>query len=170
MQSTVDPGDRQAAAAEPGELLLACARFTRTASRLNRTADPSAIWRAMATLEEAGPLRVSEFAELDHCSQPTATAMIKRLETDGLAARVADPADGRAWLVNLTDSGRRRLAATRGRTARLIHDRLGEQSPVDPDELRSAIAVINRLTSSLSGPRDPRDADSRTVHEEDISA
>ena len=139
-------------APEPGELMLACARLTRSASRLNRRADPSAVWRAMATLEEAGPLRVSEFAELDHCSQPTATAMIKRLETDGLARRIPDPEDGRAWLVSLTESGRRRLVELRAHTAELMKVRLGATAPVSDDELRAAIDVINRLTTSLVKP------------------
>jgi DNA-binding MarR family transcriptional regulator len=141
---------------EPGDLLVACARFTRSASRLNRTADPSAVWRAMVTLEEAGPLRVSEFAELDHCSQPTATAMIKRLEESGWARRIADPEDGRAWLVSITDRGRDRLTELRTRTAELIRDRLhGDASPVSSDELRSAIDTINRLTASLVGTTEP---------------
>ncbi|WP_228266189.1 MarR family winged helix-turn-helix transcriptional regulator [Microlunatus elymi] len=137
------------AAPEPGELMLACARLTRSASRLNRRADPSAVWRAMATLAEAGPLRVSEFAELDHCSQPTATTMIKRLEADGLAQRIADPDDGRAWLVSLTEAGRRRLDQLRAQTADLMKARLGATKPVSDDELRAAIDVINRLTTSL---------------------
>lgn len=155
---------RQEVAPEPEELLLACARFTRTASRLNRSADPSAVWRAMATLDEAGPLRVSEFAELDHCSQPTATAMIKRLETDGLVTRVADPRDGRAWLVHLTDAGRSRLGRMRARTGALIRDRLSDQLPVDAEQLRSAIVVINTMTQSLTAPK----PDHVAVHEEDI--
>lgn len=165
-----DAATERSAAPRPEELLLACARFTRTASRLNRTADPSAVWRAMATLEEAGPLRVSEFAELDHCSQPTATAMIKRLEQDVLVTRIADPDDGRARLVRLTEKGRRRLATTRGRTAKLIQDRLGDREIVDPDELRSAIAVIATLTKSLAEPGTRREASAaRSVHEEDNS-
>lgn len=164
MQSEVDPQAEQAAP-EPEELLLACARFTRTASRMNRSADPSAVWRAMATLDEAGPLRVSEFAELDHCSQPTATAMIKRLETDGLVSRISDPDDGRAWLVHLTDAGRERLVRMRRHTATLIRDRLSDQPAVDGEELRAAITVINKLTKSLAhGNR----AEYMTVHEEDI--
>ena len=128
-----------AATPEPGDLMLACARLTRSASRLNRRADPSAVWRAMATLEEAGPLRVSDFADLDHCSQPTATAMIKRLETDGLARRTADPADGRAWLVSLTDAGRKRLIEMRAHTAELMNVRLAATKPVTDSELQAAI-------------------------------
>jgi DNA-binding MarR family transcriptional regulator len=41
----------------------------------------------MAILDESGPLRISEFATLDRCSQPTATTMIKRLEEAGYAER-----------------------------------------------------------------------------------
>ena len=133
-----------------GDLFLACGRLTRAAARLNRAGDPSAGWRAMAILDESGPLRVSEFAALDRCSQPTATTMIKKLEEAGYARRTADPEDGRAWLVSITPGGRARLAQLRAQTTEVISRRLADQRDVTRDEAVAALHVLTRLTDMIN--------------------
>jgi len=104
----------------------------------------------MAILDESGPLRISEFATLDRCSQPTATTMIKRLEEAGYAERTSDPLDGRAWLVHLTPAGRHRLAAMRSDTARMLADRLHDQQDVTEAEIAAALQVLTRLTEMIN--------------------
>ena len=133
-----------------GDLFLACGRLTRAAARLNRTGDQSAVWRAMAILDESGPLRISEFAELDRCSQPTATAMIKKLEGVGYVQRTADPEDGRAWLVSITSVGRARLADLRSQTTEMIGRRLSDQQDLTSDEVASALQVLTKLTTMIN--------------------
>lgn len=133
-----------------GDLFLACGRLTRAAARLNRTGDPSAGWRAMAILDESGPLRISEFATLDRCSQPTATTMIKKLEEAGYVRRTADPEDGRAWLVSITPGGRARLADLRAQTTELLSRRLTDQQDVSREELVAALHVLTRLTDMIN--------------------
>jgi len=104
----------------------------------------------MAILEESGPLRISEFAALDRCSQPTATAMIKKLEEAGYVQRTSDPEDGRAWLVSITRVGSDRLQQVRSETTELIGRRLSDQTEVSRDEVSAAVQVLTRLTEMIN--------------------
>ena len=60
----------------------------------------------LATLDRDGPQRLSDLAVREGVTQPSMTALVTRLERDGLATRGADPSDGRAVVVTLTDAGR----------------------------------------------------------------
>ncbi|SDO97678.1 DNA-binding transcriptional regulator, MarR family [Pedococcus dokdonensis] len=98
-------------------VLRSAARLTRWASR-NATFDvPMAQTRLLALVEELGPARISALAEADHCSQPTMSTQVQRLETEGWTERVPDPSDARASLVSLTAAGA--AALSRARRARL---------------------------------------------------
>lgn len=56
---------------------------------------------------------------------PALSGLVDRMARDGLIERQADPADGRAWLIVLTDAGKTsRIEAVR--SARLLNDRLCE--------------------------------------------
>src|SRR5918912_437987 len=90
-------------------LLVASARFTRLAARETPSTMPRALWRALAQLEELGPVRVSELATADRVSQPTATALVQKLVERGWAERCTDPMDARAVRVSITDAGRAAL-------------------------------------------------------------
>ena len=98
-----DPSDLTELAVE---LLVTSARFTRLASRESQSSIPHALWRALSHIEELGPLRISELAAADRCSQPTATTMVQRLEQRGWVRRAADPDDSRAVRVAVTAAGR----------------------------------------------------------------
>lgn len=58
------------------------------------------------TLAFSGPKRLTELVKTEQISQPGLTQLVTRLERDGLVERRPDPADGRAVLVHITDSGR----------------------------------------------------------------
>lgn len=96
-------------------LLVTAGRLTRLAGVISGDDLPRAVMRALAVLDEHGAVRVSEFARIDRCSQPSATALIGRLVADGYASRRNDPDDSRAVVVELTPAGRTRL--TRARSA-----------------------------------------------------
>ena len=145
------------------ELLVVSARFTRLAARETPTAIPRALWRALAQLEELGPMRVSDLAAVDRVSQPTATNLVQKLVENGWAQRSTDPADGRAVLVSISDDGRAALAATRDAAAAALAPRLGR---LDPNALRTLEAGVQALRQVLEAdelpdeppqsPKDPR--------------
>lgn len=130
------------------DLVVMAARFTRYASRQSKAGEATAVWRAFAILEEHGPMRVSDFAEIDRCSQPTATTMMQRLEQAGTVQRLPDPNDGRATLLSLSATGRRRLTQLRAGVAVGLGPQLSQLSDAERAELEGAVRTIAKLISS----------------------
>jgi DNA-binding MarR family transcriptional regulator len=94
--------------------------------------------------EEDG-LRMGELAARAHLSKQTMTTMVRLLERDGLVERRADPSDGRASLVFLTERARsfRPVAeATLAELERLVD---GSLSTRVRDEVQTALRVLADL-------------------------
>lgn len=106
------------------DITVAAARLTRLAGAVGGPSMPRAIVRALSTLDEYGAMRISEFARIDGCSQPSATALIGRLATAGYVTRTKDPDDSRAVVVELTPTGRTILAGSRQAFGTALADRL----------------------------------------------
>jgi DNA-binding MarR family transcriptional regulator len=97
------------------------------------------------TLSSDGPIRISDLAEREALSQPGMTTLVNRLEAVGYAERFADPTDGRAALVRITDSGRAVLTERHAaRTAALQHE-LDRLDTADRAALAAALPAIERL-------------------------
>ncbi|MCG7208045.1 MULTISPECIES: MarR family winged helix-turn-helix transcriptional regulator [Streptomyces] len=84
----------------------------------------SAAYGLLVRLDECGGRRATELAAYIGVGKATMSRQLRALEELGLIAREPDPADGRAWLVALTDEGRRRVGtvreARRGRYVRQL--------------------------------------------------
>ena len=94
--------------------------------------------------EEDG-LRMGELAARARLSKQTMTTMVRLLERDGLVERRADPSDGRAALVFLTERARgfRPVAEeTLRELDRLVVGRLSSQGR---DEVQAALRVLADL-------------------------
>jgi DNA-binding MarR family transcriptional regulator len=103
------------------------------------------------TLLAEGPLRVSQLAEREAISQPGMTTLIDRLEAAGQAERIADPSDGRATLVRITEVGRKVLAARQAdRTAALVAE-LERLEVADKQALLRALPAVQRLIGRQKG-------------------
>ncbi len=128
------------------DIVVTMAQITRLARVLREDDLPHAMLRALSVLDEHGGLRVSEFARIDGCSQPTATTLINRLVTAGLVDRTADPDDSRAVVVEMTPTGRERLAASR----RAISTALTARLPgFDADRLAHLDGELNAMLDAL---------------------
>jgi DNA-binding MarR family transcriptional regulator len=70
--------------------------------------------RILARLSDNGPSRISDLAELEHCTHPAISNHVKRLEAANLVSRRTDPTDARAWVIELTEAAvlRPALSAT----------------------------------------------------------
>ena len=130
------------------QLMTTSSRLVRFLRVLAGGAETSTTWRALAVLEDGGPMRVTAFAEADKLTQPSATALVRRLETDGLVTRTADPDDRRAVLVELTDTGRERLARHRADAARALGPILDALDPADRETLARAVPVIGGIADT----------------------
>jgi DNA-binding MarR family transcriptional regulator len=102
----------------------------------------------LATLDRAGPCRLTSLAAREAVTQPAMTQLVDRLQQAGLAARGPDPADGRVVQVRITDEGRAMLARRRAvRTGRLA-GMLAELSPAEQAALTAALPAIEALTNA----------------------
>lgn len=111
----------------------------------------------LGRLEREGPIRLTALAAAEGLAQPSMTALVQRLEAQGLASRVTDPEDGRVRLVAITDAGHELLAARR----RAGEARVVEWLAVLPEQevralgeaMRTALPIVRRMLRAASGPR-----------------
>jgi DNA-binding MarR family transcriptional regulator len=126
------------------ELLRSAARLSRWASQHADLGLPYAQARVLALVDDLGAARITTLAEADHCSQPSMTAQVHRLEAYGLVARTPDPADARASLVGLTPDGAAALARLRRARGAALEPVLDAVHP-DAGRLRDAVALLGEL-------------------------
>lgn len=132
----------------PLELSLACSRFSRLAARRADVGVSSVGWRIASALDHRGPLRLSEIADHERVSRPTATTAVKRLEEHGILTRTQDPHDSRSWFVDLTPHGRAQLATWRERLGAGVGELLADVSPAERETLREAAGILRRLAEA----------------------
>ncbi|MGW6361901.1 MarR family winged helix-turn-helix transcriptional regulator [Streptomyces sp. NPDC055092] len=104
------------------------------------TAASSAIGR----LGREGPYRLSELARAEGVSQPNMTQLVTRMERAGLVRRVADHNDGRAVLVEATDSGLEVFRQRRTERARALDLLIGELTETEQQAVRTALPALAR--------------------------
>ncbi|GHE09998.1 MarR family winged helix-turn-helix transcriptional regulator [Streptomyces alanosinicus] len=104
----------------------------------------SSAYGLLIRLDECGGQRATELAGYIGVGKATMSRQLRALEELGLIAREPDPADGRAWLVTLTDEGRGRVGKVReARRARYV----SQLAHWD----RREVAQLARLLNQLNG-------------------
>jgi DNA-binding MarR family transcriptional regulator len=141
------------------DLLGVVARLNRFATQRIQMQLPAAQARLLSTIDAHGEARICDLAAVDHCSQPTMTTQVRRLEDAGLVARTADPGDARAVRIRITAQGLQTLNRVRADRARAIEPQLGKLNAGDRQTLVEAVAVLRGLLDD-SAPA-PRPATSR---------
>lgn len=132
------------------DLLAVVARLNRFATQRIQMPLPSAQARLLATIEMQGEARIGDLAAVDHCSQPTMTTQVRRLEDAGLVTRTVDPGDARAVRIRITPQGLRTLTAVRADRAAAVEPQLALLEPGDRQVLAEAIEVLRRLLSNAA--------------------
>lgn len=127
------------------DLLSVVARLNRLATQRVKLELPYAQARLLSTIEDQDAARISDLAAMDHCSQPTMTTQVRRLEDSGLVSRITDPADARAVLISITDRGREVLARVRVDRGAIIDPYLERLPGNDRDSLVDAVRVMRRI-------------------------
>ncbi|MFG2887333.1 MarR family winged helix-turn-helix transcriptional regulator [Streptomyces sp. NPDC048297] len=106
-------------------------------------------------------LPVGRLAVTAEVSVPTATRMLKQLETAGVVTRQRSPHDERQVLVRLTDDGADRLAAMRAE----LRSRQSEAlSHFTPEERRELAAQLQRLAAVI-GDTVPQFGEGEATHQ-----
>lgn len=131
------------------ELSSLIRRIKRVVGERARTIHPDLTatgYLMMAHLRDRGPVRASAVVEAFNLDKGAVSRHVHSLVDFDLATKERDPDDGRAWVVSLSDEGRRRLAdVTTTRRARLGR-MLGEWSD---EELSSFVGTLGRYNASL---------------------
>ncbi|WP_041819330.1 MarR family winged helix-turn-helix transcriptional regulator [Streptomyces davaonensis] len=108
----------------------------------------SAAYGLLIRLDECGRQRATELAAYIGVGKATMSRQLRALEDLGLVAREPDPADGRAWLVHLTEEGRRRVGKVRNARRARYARRL---SGWDPREVSELARLLNQLNQEMEG-------------------
>jgi DNA-binding MarR family transcriptional regulator len=146
-------------------VLRAAARLTRWASRNASLDVPMAQTRLLALVEELEPARISTLAAADHTSQPTMSTQVQRLEAEGWAGRVADPADARASLVSLSAAGRAALGRARRARLEALSPAFDQLDASALARLEDAVAALDDLLARASGTEpDPPATSTHLTH------
>ena len=110
-----------------------------TASRLS----------ALSVLVFAGPMRITDLARAEHVKPPTMTRIVAALETDQLAKRRADAADGRSARIEATRRGERLMQQGRQRRVERLGAALKGLSDEERAVLSRAAAIIETVSRTM---------------------
>jgi DNA-binding MarR family transcriptional regulator len=134
------------------DLLSVVARINRLATQRARLPLPFAQARLLSTIEDQGPTRISDLAALDHCSQPTMTTQVRRLEDGGYVSRTVDATDARAVLIEITPRGIETLRQVRVDRGAAIDPYLERLDATDRQVLGEAVQVLRGLLADAASP------------------
>jgi DNA-binding MarR family transcriptional regulator len=153
--ATTERGAADEAVAVLGaDLLAVVARLNRFATQRIQMQLPAAQARLLSTIDAHGEARICDLAAVDHCSQPTMTTQVRRLEDAGLVTRAADPGDARAVRIRITPQGLQTLNRVRADRASAIEPQLANLKAADRQTLLDAVTVLRRvLDDSSPAPR-----------------
>ena len=105
---------------------------------------------ALAVLEAAGPLRISDLAARIAIGLPAMSRIVERLSQYGWAARHPDPTDHRARLVSITEAGTELLDAMRRERADRLAPGLAHLQPQQIAALLAALPALESLADRIT--------------------
>lgn len=131
---------------EIGETAHALRRaFDRRASALGVT---RAQWKVLFRLTRTPGLRQVELADMLDVEPITLSRIIDRLEEAGHVERVPDPADRRAWRLQVTDKAKPLVAKLRSLGSELVEEAFGRIDPNQLEQMRDVLAQVRENVAS----------------------
>jgi DNA-binding MarR family transcriptional regulator len=106
---------------------------------------------ALVTVEQHGPMRLSELARREAVSAPTMSRVLTALDEQGLVIRTPDPNDARGVQIVLSDAGAAKLAEVRSHRTALVARRLNR---LDEDERHRIVEALPALEALLVDDED----------------
>lgn len=127
------------------DLRLVIGRLVRSMRQHNTSGLTPSQVSALATIEEFGPIRISDLATRESVGAPVATRVIASLEELNYIKRVQEPLDKRACLVELTSAGHKVLKELREERTVGINQRIQMLSRSEMATLNAALPVLDKL-------------------------
>lgn len=142
---TVSSADVDAATDLAARLRLAVGRLHRRIRIDDHESVPPLQLSALVTVEQHGPLRLSELARREAVTAPTMSRVLSALDEQGLVHRAPDPHDARGVLITLSPAGSRRLNQMRTHRTALIARRLARLDDRQRAALAAALPALEAL-------------------------
>ena len=125
-----------------------------TAHALRRAFDRRAVtlgvtraqWKVLFRLSRTPGLRQVELADMLDVEPITLSRIIDRLQEAGLVERVADPADRRAWRLQVTDKAQPLIAKLRKLAEVLVDEAF---AGITPDEVATMRINLHKIRDNL---------------------
>lgn len=131
------------------ELRLVIGRLIRSIRQHNAGGLTPSQVSALATIEESGPIRISDLASRESIGAPVATRVTASLEDLGYIKRVQDSEDKRACLVELTCGGHKVLKNLWEERTAGINQRIQMLSRSEIATLNAALPVLDKLAKGI---------------------
>lgn len=123
-------------------------RRRHNAIQMAQTIDPEiepAAYSVLFTLQREGPQRMTAISKHLGIGKPTLSRQLSTLAHRGFITKQADPADGRALVISLTEEGRTRLeSAQKDRSERYLH----MLQPWSEEEIVSLSGLLHKLNQT----------------------
>lgn len=148
------PGDGRAGVdIDAARLRLAIGRLARRLRRHQLAGLTPTQLAALATVEQSGPLRLSELAAAEGIAPSTLTRLVAVLEERDYVRRCAVAGDARASLLAITPRGHEVLEDIRRESTTALAASLALLSPDQMAALEAALPAIELLADRV--PKDP---------------
>lgn len=103
-----------------------------------------ASYSVLATLQQYGPQRMTSIARHLGIGKPTLSRQLTTLAARGFVVKATDPADGRAQVISLTETGTSRLEEAQRTRAERYLSMLETWDVSDINALHELVAKLNR--------------------------
>lgn len=116
--------------------------------QLSRQVHPDmepAAYGLLAVIRREGPIRLTDLALNIGVGKPSISRQIAFLESIGLVFKEADPLDGRAQSIRLTEKGEEKMHEVQDARRRDFRERLGEWPVAELQTLAEYMAKLNSI-------------------------
>jgi DNA-binding MarR family transcriptional regulator len=141
-------------AIDVARLRVAIARVSRRLRRHELAGLTPTQLSALATVEQAGPMRLGDLAAAEGIAPSTLTRLVTALEERGYVDRCPVPGDARASTLAIAPEGHAVLERIRQESTILLADSLRSLSPEQLAALAAALPALEHIADT--DPRDPR--------------
>ncbi|HAG60993.1 MAG TPA: MarR family transcriptional regulator [Arthrobacter bacterium] len=125
--------------------------------QLSRQVHPDmepAAYGLLAVIRREGPIRLTDLAMNIGVGKPSVSRQIAFLESIGLVFKEADPLDGRAQSIRLTEKGEEKMHQVQDARRQDFRERLGEWPVEELQTLAEYMAKLNSIFELDGLPKD----------------